>query len=69
MDFINKDRARDSIADLEARVEQYGKYENLNMRDLTANTEILFIDEHMCNSNLIHKNKVLMQPEQVISQS
>lgn len=66
MEFINKDKARDSIDELEARVNKYGKYEHLEMKDLTSNTEILFIDEHMCNSNLIHKKKVLMDPEQVI---
>jgi len=66
MDFINKDKCRESVEDLEARVAEYGKYETLEMKDLTEKTEIVFVDEHICNDNLKAKDKALMNPEQVI---
>lgn len=43
----------------------------MEIKDLTEKTEILFIDEHICNSNLKIKNvdEAFMEPEEIIEEN
>lgn len=68
MEFINKDKITESKEELEEDLKTLEKHAKLEIRDITEKTEILFIDEHICNDNLKIKNvdEAFMKPEEVI---
>jgi hypothetical protein len=71
MEFINRDKVRESEEDLLAIIKEYEQYEKMEIKDLTEKTEIVFMDEHICNDNLKIKDvdEAFMEPEEIIEKN
>jgi hypothetical protein len=71
MEFINRDKVRESEKDLLAIIKEYEQYEKMEIKDLTEKTEIVFMDEHICNDNLKIKDvdEAFMEPEEIIEEN
>jgi hypothetical protein len=71
MEFINRDKVRESEEDLLAIIKEYEQYEKMEIKDLTEKTEIVFMDEHICNDNLKIKDvdEAFMEPEEIIEEN
>ena len=57
----SEERTKEALSSLE-------KYEKMEIRDLTQNTQIIFQEEHICNDNLKIKgeDEGFLKPEEII---
>lgn len=70
-EFINKDKVTESVEELEGTMKELEKYEKMEVKDITEGTEIVFLDEHICNDNLKIKDvdEAFMNPEEIIEEN
>lgn len=71
MEFLNKDinkKNNDQLSIYEEQVKALEKYKGIEVRDVTQDAEIVFMDEHICNDNLKKKDKDegFLKPEEIV---
>ena len=56
---------------MEEVVKALGKYEKVEVKDLVANAEIVFLETHICNDNLKKRGKDegFFKPEEIIEEN
>ncbi|CDW88185.1 UNKNOWN [Stylonychia lemnae] len=71
LDFISRDKITETKEELEEVIVSLRKYESMEIRQITEKTEILFIDEHICNDNLKirYVDEAFMEPEELIEEN
>jgi hypothetical protein len=65
-----KDRILETEEELTEQIADLAKFENIELKELVQNAEIVFHAEHICNDNLKKKgkNEGFYEPEEIVEE-